>query len=104
MGRAPVRSHSGSFRPSRGVREGTRHHTVAADDEAIVPHPTASDCPVTRFAILYRRCGDEQGREGMSITRRAWLCGSIASVAWALGATPAAAQSTPEYPAKDIKA
>ena len=40
----------------------------------------------------------------MSITRRAWLGGSIASAGWALVATPAAAQSAPDYPAKDIKA
>lgn len=40
----------------------------------------------------------------MSITRRAWLGGSIAATGWALGATGARAQKSADFPAKDIKA
>jgi tripartite-type tricarboxylate transporter receptor subunit TctC len=40
----------------------------------------------------------------MSITRRAWLGGSIAATGWALGATGAKAQASTDFPAKDIKA
>jgi tripartite-type tricarboxylate transporter receptor subunit TctC len=40
----------------------------------------------------------------MSMTRRAWLGGSIAATGWVLGAANAGAQSPPDFPAKDIKA